>query len=114
MDLVIDSCVVISGVTVEDVNHKTAVRFFAASEKRGDTLWTAATLLWDVAARFFNPDKLKAGATFAQIQGVDLNFIDVTSELFFQTQASSPLRVVGNALYMLRSRIRGPDQVFLS
>lgn len=114
MDLVIDSCVVISAITAEDVNHEKALQFLTASAERGDTLWTAATLLWDVAAKFVNPDKLKAGATFVQIQGAGLNFIDVTTELFYQTQAPTHLRLVGKALYMVRSRIRGADQVFLS
>jgi predicted nucleic acid-binding protein len=114
MDLVVDSCVVISALIVEDANHEKASRFCAASAERGDTLWTAATLLWDVAARFVHPEKLKAGATVADDHGVALRFIDVTTELFYQTQAPTHVRLVGNALQMVRSAIRGPDHVFLS
>ena len=114
MELVVDSCVVISALIAEDVHHEEASRFFTACVERGDTLWTAATLLWDVAARFVHPVKLKAGATVAEDHGVALRFIDVTSELFYQTQAPTHVRLVGNALYMVRSTIRGPDHVFLS
>ncbi len=114
MELVVDSCVVISALIAEDAHHEKASRFFTASVERGDTLWTAATLLWDVAARFVHPEKLKAGATVAEDHGVALRFIDVTTELFYQTQAPTHVRLVGNALYMVRSAIRGPDHVFLS
>ncbi len=114
MELVVDSCVVISALIAEDVHHAKASLFFTASVERGDTLWTAATLLWDVAARFVHPKKLESGATVAVDHGVALRFIDVTSELFYQTQAPTHLRVVGKALHMVRSEIRGPDHVFLS
>jgi predicted nucleic acid-binding protein len=114
MELVVDSCVVISALIDEDPHHGKASLFFTASVERGDTLWTAATLLWDVAARFVHPEKLKTGATVAEGHDLALRFIDVTSELFYQTQAPTHLRVVGNAIYMVRSEIRGPDHVFLS
>jgi len=114
MDLVVDSCVVISALIAEDAHHDKASLFFAARVERGDTLWTAATLLWDSAARFVHPEKLQAGATVAENHGVELRFIDVTTELFYQTQAPTHVRLVGNALCMVRSSIRGPDHVFLS
>jgi len=114
VDLVVDSSVVISGLIVEDLNHEKASRFFATVVGRGDTAWTAATVLWDVAARFVHPQKLKPGATVSKEHNVALRFIDVTTELFYQNQASTHLRLVGNALCVVRSAIKGPDHVFLS
>ncbi len=114
MDLVVDSCVVISGLIVEDVKHNEASRFFDTVAERGDTAWTAATVLWDVAARFVHPEKLKAGATVSKEHNIDLRFIDVSTDLFYQNQAPTHNRLVGNALYVVRSAIRGPDHVFLS
>lgn len=114
MELVVDSCVVISGLIAEDVKHASAAEFFATAARRGDTLWSAATVLWDVAARFVHPEKLKVGATVPDERGVALKFVDVTSDLFYGTQAPTHLRFVGNELRVVRSAIRGPDHVFLS
>ena len=114
MDLVVDSSVVISGLVVEDLNHEKASRFFATVVDRGDTAWTAATVLWDVAARFVHPEKLKTGATVSKGHNLALRFLDVTTELFYQTQAPTHFRLVGNALCVVRLAIKGPDHVFLS
>jgi len=114
MDLVVDSCVIISALVPTDANHQPARTFFAAAKAKGDVLWSPATVLWDVSAVFSHPNKVEYGTRVPDDHGVDLHFVDVTADLFFQTQAQTHLRLVGNELRHNRSSISGPDHVFLS
>lgn len=114
MDVVVDSCVVISALVPTDTKHNPAREFFVTANDRGDVLWSPATVLWDVSAVFSHPNKVGYGTSVPEDHGVNLRFIDVTPELFFQTQAQTHLRMVGNELRHNRSSIRGPDHVFLS
>jgi hypothetical protein len=114
MDLIVDSCVVISGVIVEDVLHEPAKNFFANAAARGDVTWAPATMLWDISMRFVHPKKLlEIGSTTDDEIRLGLRFMPVTSELFHATQATH-LRWDGSALSVVRSSITGPDQIFLS
>ena len=114
MDLIVDSCVVISGVIVEDPLHEPAKIFFETAAARSDVTWAPATVLWDVSMRFVHPTRLiEIGATTDDELKINLRFIPVTPELFYGTQATH-LRWDGNALSVVRSSIKGPDEVFLS
>jgi predicted nucleic acid-binding protein len=114
MAFIVDSCVVISALVPADRNHDAARAFFASVAERNDTLFCPATLIWDVAAVFSHPNKVPYGTEVSAVEGLSLNFVDVTADLFFDTQADTHLRMVGNELRLNRSSIRGPDHIFLS
>lgn len=110
MDIVVDSCVVLAAVLVEEAQHDVAKSFFATVTDRNDKAWTAATLLWDVAARMVHPKR-----TLESEKGLrlPLETIPITGELFRDTQGTH-LRFDGSSLGVVRSKVRGPDHVFLS
>lgn len=111
MDLVIDSCVVISGLIIEDRLHEPAKKFFRTAAERGDLTWAPATVLWDVGSRFLRQEALEE--TVDDEVRIQLRPMDVTAQLFYDTQGTH-LRFEGRALRIVRSSIRGPDRVFLS
>jgi hypothetical protein len=112
MELVVDSCVIISGLIVSDVNYPAASKFLHAAGERGDGLLTPATLLWDVSARFDHPEKSKGGSLIMDDYVVTLRFVDVTADLFRSTQGHA--HAASNDPIGLQSSIRGPDLVFVS
>ena len=111
MDLVIDSCVVISGLIIEDRLHEPAKKFFRTAADRGDLTWAPATVLWDVGSRFLRQEALEE--TVDNDVRIQLQTMDVTEQLFYDTQGTH-LRFEGRALRIVRSSITGPDRVFLS
>jgi hypothetical protein len=113
MDLIVDSCVIIGALVEQDSTHEMSREFFATAAQRNDTVWAPATALWDVSARFVHP-KGPDQIVVPDDHGVKLQFLDVTSNVFFATQAPTHLRLVGNELRVARASIRGPDHVFLS
>jgi hypothetical protein len=114
MEMVVDSCVVISALVPTDVNHERAREFFRTAKERKSVLWSPATLLWDVSAVFSHPKKVEYGTVVPEDHSVHLQFMDVTEALFFETQAQTHLRLDDHGLLHNRSSIRGPDHVFLS
>jgi predicted nucleic acid-binding protein len=114
MELVVDSCVIISALVRADANHDQAREFFVRAKERGVVLWAPATVLWDVSAVFHHPNKVELGTVASDDHGVKLKFMDVTDRLFYDTQARTHLRLDEHGLIHNRSSIRGPDHVFLS
>ncbi len=110
MDIVVDSCVVLAAVLIEEAQHDAAKQFFSTVTERNDKAWTAATLLWDLAARMVHPTR-----TLESEEGLKLPLqtIPITGELFRETHATH-LRFDGRDLGVVRSKVRGPDHVFLS
>jgi len=112
MELVVDSCVIISGLITDDVNYPAANKFLHTAGERGDGLLTPATLLWDVSARFDHSEKSKDGFVIKDDYAVTLKFVDVTGDLFRSTQGHA--HAASTDPVGLRSSIRGPDLVFIS
>lgn len=112
MELVVDSCVIISGLIVSDANYPSARTFLHAAGERGDALLTPATLLWDVSARFDHPEKSKDGFFIIDEYSVALKFVDVTADLFRSTQGHA--HAASTDPVGIRSSIKGPDLVFVS
>lgn len=112
MELVVDSCVVISGLIVSDPNHAPARTFLHAAGRRADVLLTPATMLWDVSARFDHPEKSKGGVLVIDDYEVALTYVDVTADLFRLTYGHA--HAASTDPVGLRSSIRGPDLVFVS
>lgn len=114
MKIIVDSCVLISRMVLDDVNHSRARAFFDAAAARGHTLLSPATVLWDISARFVHPQKVKGDGVAADREFViPVAFVPVTAELFFQNQQGH-LRFDGRMLSVVRSAVRGPDHIFLS
>jgi hypothetical protein len=112
MKLVVDSCVIISGLIVSDSNHAPARAFLYAAGERGDVLLTPATLLWDVAARFDHPEKSRGGFLIVDEYSVELEYVDVTADLFRLTCGHAQWTSTDPEGF--HSSISGPDLVFVS
>jgi len=98
----VDSCVLIAAVNPADSGHSPAAEFFDVAAQRGDTLFVAATSLWDIGSALSHPGKRQEGSPLNKAFRANVLTVPIDEELFKR------------AWSVVKAPVKGADRIVLS